>query len=293
MIINKVNNKYILEVFTWEINQEILLSSLNTDINNLVSIDQKKEIYENNIILTNKNWKKVIRNFIWSKKLTWLTFLKSIYDKLYNEISYSNKIEYDLFGDDNYNNFININLKNSYVLNVKKPGLDDFDDRKYKTSFSVINFLNEFSEFLEEWEYLKFTFSYKYTNTSNIYKNFIYNIKSVWMNEKKEEELFSSYTDKINYFMFDINISTNTKKRKVLVNMIKKSFNNYQNWFNKFNISTSRFTIPITFFDIYSKLQVDFLIWWWLFFLINNQYSKKWKKIITYNNNLIEKNLIL
>lgn len=277
MNFSKINNKYILETFVSEVNEELLLSFIYTDINNLVSIDQKNEIYENNIIFSNKNWNKTINNFISSKNLTWLKFLKWIYDKIYKITSYSNKVDEKLFDDNNYNFFINVNLKNSYIFTVKKPGLDDFNETKYKTSFSVLNFFNDFSDFLEDWEIIKFTFNYKYTHTSRIYKNILYNIKSLFLNNQKEEELFSSYTDKINYLLFNINISTNTKNKDILIKIIKKTFNNYENYFNKFHIEYSNNHIPITFFNIYSKLQVDFLIWWWLFFLINNNFSKKSK----------------
>lgn len=278
---------FTLEIIPWKINEIFQLSSINSDLNSI--LHQKGLIFKNIFILENINWNVYLKQFIESNKETWINFIKWFYDKLFNwDISYSrNSQQWKM----DYNNYkkLNISLEKPFYFQLKKPWVEELSSWNYTYSSRVIKeIIEEFKDYLEENEKVIFEFEYWYTNYSKIMKNIFYWLKMFFQNQTENEELFSSFTDKLEFVKFNFSIYNNSKNHEKLKEVVRKNLWVYGNKFNRYVINKTSF-----FRNLYQKIQIDTLVSQSLNIPIQNNISKNNKtRIIPFARNIIENNMI-
>lgn len=278
---------FTLEIMPWKINEIFQLSSINSDLNSI--LHQKWLIFKNIFILENINWNVYLKQFIESNKETWINFIKGFYDKLFNwDISYSrNSQQWKI----DYNNYkkLNISLEKPFYFQLKKPWVEELSSWNYTYSSRVIKeIIEEFKDYLEENEKVIFEFEYWYTTYSKIMKNIFYWIKMFFQNQAENEELFWSFTDKLEFVKFNFSIYNNSKNHEKLKEVVRKNLWVYWNKFNRYAINNTSF-----FRNLYQKIQIDTLVSQSLNIPIQNNISKNNKtRIIPYWRNIIENNMI-
>lgn len=280
-----------LEIFPWRTLDNNLNSSINSDLNSILS--QQWILYFNNYFLINEDWKKVIRNFLSSNDKNWLIYMKKFYDRLYNwDISYSKNFDNSILNQKLDKTFY-FKLDSLFYLQLKKPWISEFDTTwNYNNSSRIFKQIFEESlDLLEDWEVLRIDFEYQKTNYSKLWKNIVFWWKNLFIdNELELEELYSSFSDKLKFVEFYVKISTNSKKYKDIRDIAFKNFWVYENKFNKYKIQNSKWS----FLKLKNKIQIDSLISHSLIIPIHNDISINNKsKIIPYwiditNNNFLK-----
>lgn len=280
-----------LEIFTWNVNNNYLSSSINNDLNSI--LNQEWIIYNNSYVLVNYNNKTTIRNFISSNDEKWLIYMKKVYDRLYNwDISYSKDFDEKIL-EKNLDKVFYVKLDKLFYFQIKKPWIAELDtNNNYNSSSRVFKQIFEESSYiLNDWDVIKIDFEYKKTNYSKLWKNITFWVKMLFQNQMENEELFSTFTDKLEFVECYIKISTNSSKFDEIKDITKKNFQVYKSKYNLFRLSNSRWS----FLKFKNKLQIDSLISLSLLIPINNDNSLNNKsKIIPYwidvtNNNFLKK----
>lgn len=282
---------FTLEKFPWSTLDNNLSSSINSDLNSILS--QIWIVYYSNYFLINENWKKIIRNFIWSNDEKWLIYMKKFYDRLYNgDIAYSKNFDNSIFNKKLDKSFY-IKLDSLFYLQLKKPWINELDTQwNYNSSSRIFKQIFEESlELLDDWEVIRIDFEYQKTNYSKFWKNIVFWLKSLFINNELElEELYSSFSDKLKFVEFYIKISTNSQKYKDIRDIAYKNFQVYENKFNKYKLENSKWS----FLKLKNKIQIDSLISHSLIIPIHNHISLNNKsKLIPYwiditNNNFLK-----
>ncbi len=283
--------KNTLEIYPWKINNNYLSSSINNDLNSI--LNQEWIIYNNSYVLVNYNNKTTIRNFISSNNEKWLIYMKKVYDRLYNwDISYSNNFNKKIL-EKNLDNVFYVKLDKLFYFQIKKPWINELDtNNNYNSSSRIFKqIFEEASYVLNDWDVIKIDFEYRKTNYSKLWKNIAFWLKMLFKNQMENEELFSTFTDKLEFVECYIKISTNSSKFDEIKDITKKNFQVYKSKNNSFRLSKKKWS----FLKLKNKLQIDSLISLSLLIPIHNEFSINNKsKIIPYwlditSNNLLKK----
>lgn len=278
-----------IEVFSWLISDNYLSWAVTTDINSFAH--QKRIKYKHNYILINENWENRIRNFIWSNNEKWLIFLKKTLDRLYNwDISYSKHFNNEILNK-KLNKEFYIKLDNLFYYQIKKPWINELTTEwNYNSSSRIFKqILEESIDIINEWDIINIELVYWYTNYSKLWKNIVFWKKMIFQNYQENEELFSSFTDKLNFVEFYIKIYTNSDKIKEIKDIAKKNIDTYKSKYNSYTISDKKWS----FLKLKNKIQIDSLISHSLCIPINNEYSINNKsKIINYGLDVTSNNLL-
>lgn len=279
-----------LETFPWITSDNNIPSSINSDLNAI--LHQQWIKYCNSYYLINKDWNNHIRNFISSNNNKWLIYYRNIMNRIYNwDISYSQNIK-DLISDKKLDNIFYIKLKDLFYFQMKKPWINELEtENNYNSSARIFKQIFEESiDILENWDSIKIDFEYWDTSYSKLMKNMIFWKKMMFQNYLESEELFNSFTDKLEFVEFYIKISTNSSKVNEIKAITKKNIEVYKNKFNSYVISKTKWS----FFKLKNKIQMDSLIWsHGLIVPIQNKYSLNNKsKIVSYWSDITNNNLL-
>lgn len=289
MEIKKIDNKFTLKILNWKINNEFLLSSINSDLNSI--FHQKWEIYKNNYFLYNQENNLFIEQFIWSKTRNWLNYIINFLNKLYWwDISYSSKIDNDLFNK-KYDKIYSISLKNLFYFQLKKPWIAwDWLWEAYQSSSRIIeDIFKDFKDFLHDWEILNISLEYWYSNYSNLLRKILYRFKEIFHDFQYIEELNSSFSDKLEFLEFDFIIKTNSKNSQILEKIIKKNLDVYNNKFNGYKLNKWNLYLS----NFYKKVQIDTLIAHGTILPVKSNFTQiNESKIIPISNTIIKNDLI-
>lgn len=283
----------ILEIFPWSIWDNYLSSSVNSDFNSI--LHQKWIKYCNSYFITNKDNKISIRNFITSNTENGIIYMRKLYDRLYNNnISYSESSDKKIFRQE-LEKSVYVNLKNIFYLQLKKPWINElWIVWNYNNSSRIFQqFFEEISDIIGNNETVRIDFSYWYTNYSKLWKNIVFWWKLFLINnEIEKEELFWSFTDKLEFIKFSLKVSSNSKRFNEIIKILRKNLEVYSNKFNSYKINKKNWS----FLNLKNKLQIDTLISHSLNIPIYNNFSINNKsRIIEYwsettNNSLIKGN---
>lgn len=287
-------NKYILEIFPWEITENYQISALNVDIDSLIK--QKNYQYWIDIILKKEKWNIIVKYFISCNNINGINFLKRFYNKLYNDdVSYNEvkKIE-----EKKYNTFYSVWLKNISYFVTTKPSISNYND--YNSSNRIFEeIINNYWEIIQEWEEIRIHFSFKWTTwISQIMRNSIFRLMELYKSPDFIFHLNATINDKLSYFLWDIIIAgkmNNKQNDKRLWEIIEKNFSTYDSLYNNFYIKHSKSWVKIFYNKLYYKYQSDILLSNSLIIPPKeNNYIKRNKiKILKIDENLINNNLIL
>lgn len=271
------------KIITWKVNENFNITSIHTDLNSI--LHQKLLYFKNSFILKNDKWNIVLDQYIESNKEVWINYMTWFYNKLFsNDISYSKKVEQQKINYDKYEK-IDISLKNSFYFSMKKPATEEISSSNYTYSSKIVQeIIDEYKNHILDSEELIIEFQYWYTEYSKLFKNILFWIKMIFQNNEENNEMFSSYTDKLQYVKFRFNIYTNSKNPDKLKDIIKKNLCIYGNKFNNYVINKKHI-----FKHLYSKLMIDNLTAQSIIIPIYNSVSANNKtKIIPYNRNVVE-----
>ena len=283
------NEKYLLEVFPWVIPEEFILSSIKNELN---ALSYSHSTYTIHYMLSKEQDIPCIRQYIEASDSTWQSFLVNFYSKLYQQnISFIEKDSIPFSGIDWW---YSIWLSSHYVFQIKKPweiGLNTFSS----SSGIIENMMNEFSSLLHSGESIYFKFQFKPTIYSPFVKDILYSWKERNMGEEWKLELESSFTEKLDFFLFDFHIQNNLDNQEVFQEILAKNLWIYEGKWNRYMYSYNEKYIP-TLPDRYRKSQVDQFLGHWLITLISSQNSAingNFSKIIPVWQNILNNNGIV
>lgn len=254
---NKIKHK--LEVLPSKLEDNgLLLSSIKNELDNLWNTPFT---YDIEFILKKENWIITLNQAIWSDEEVWLSYLLHHYSKLYkNNVSF---IENDDFWSHlNPNHYINIGLKKHYTLQAKKPWELWMDN--YISSASIIKgIVNEYKMLLKDWEFVSINFRYTRTSHNLIMKEMVYLYEELFLWEQWKEDLEKSFSEKLNFFEFEFQISSNTKNINNLQEVISKNLSLYSSRYNSYIFKYSNNYYP-TIKKSKRKWQIDLFLSNWL-----------------------------
>lgn len=281
--------KYLLEVFPWIIPEGFILTSIKNELN---ALSYSHSTYTLHYMLSKEHDIPCIKQYIEASDSTWQSFLVNFYSKLYQQnISFIEKDSIPF--SEKYWGY-SIWLSSHYVFQIKKPweiGLNTFSS----SSGIIENMMNEFSSLLNSGESIYFKFQFKPTSHSPFVKDILYSWKERNMWEEWKLELESSFTEKLDFFLFDFHIQHNLDNEEVFQEILAKNLWIYEWKWNRYMYRYNEKYIP-TLPERYRKSQVDQFLWHWLITLIssiNPAINGNFSKIIPINQNILNNNGIV
>ncbi|MDD2891996.1 MAG: hypothetical protein PHQ95_03445 [Candidatus Gracilibacteria bacterium] len=267
-----MNEQFTYEVFPRRIEDEtFLLASIKTDMNGLVNI---KAEYTFKYLLFRNETGIYLKQYISSNSEAGISFLLNFYEKLYSGSIAFKKINDPLLLHRSKHHYT-VALKNNNVFQIKKPG--EIGLNTFSSSTGLIeNVLNEASLVLKQGEFIQFEFKIIPSTYDQFTKAFLYAIKEIGKSEEYKEELNSSFTDKLGFFIFDLRVCHNLDNEKVFGEILYKNLRLYDSNWNYYEYKYSNKDYP-KIANRYKKGQMDMFLSHGLVSLIseNNRYVKK------------------
>ena len=279
-------NQFLLEVFPWTIPEGFILTSIKNELN---ALSYSHSTYTIHYLLSKEQDIPCIRQYIESSDSIWQSFLVNFYSKLYQQnISF---IEKDSIPFPERDGGYSVGLNSHYVFQIKKPweiGLNTFSS----SSWIIENMMNEFSSLLNSGESIYFNFQFKPTSYSPFVKDILYSWKERNMGEEWKLELQSSFTEKLDFFLFDFHVQNTLGNQEAFQEILAKNLWIYEGKWNRYMYRYNEKYIP-TLPERYRKSQVDQFLGHWLITLIsseNTAISGNFSKILPIRQNILNNN---
>jgi hypothetical protein len=279
---------YLLEVFPWLIPEEFILNSIKNELDGL---KKSHSIYTIHYILSGESDIPTISQYIQSSDEIGQSFLVNFYSKLYkNDISF---LQVESLPHITVDGGYSIGLNNHYVFQIKKPweiGLNTFSS----SAWIVENMINELIPILKKWNKIHFSLQFQPTSYNAFVKDILYAWKERNMSIEWKEELQSSFTEKLDFFLFDFQIQNNFEDQYMFQEVLSKNLWIYEWKWNRYTYQYKEKYIP-TLTKSNKKAQVDQFLWHWLITLIwsnNPATSGNFSKILPITQNIQANNWV-
>ena len=281
-------SQYLLEIFPWAIPEEFILTSIKNELN---ALSYTHCIYTIHYVLSKDSEIPAIRQYIEASDKVGQSFLVNFYSKLYQgNISF---LEKESLGLSKVPWGYAILMDNHYVFQWKKPweiGLNTFSS----SSGIIENMINEIIPILKIGEFLHFSFQFQPTSHSIFMKDMLYLWKERNMSIEGKEEFESSFTEKLDFFLFDFHIQNNLWDQDMFQEVLSKNLWIYKWKWNRYRYQYKENYIP-SIPKRYKKGQVDQFLWHGLITLIwaaNPAISSNFSKIIPITQNIEQNNWV-
>lgn len=268
---------FIYEAFPRKIeDMNFILTSIKRELNGLASI---KTEYRFKYLLYRDDTGIYLRQFISSDSEAGISFLMNFYEKLYVwNIAFKKIKTLDWYLKASH--YYSIWLESHHSFQSAKPW--ELWLNTFASSAGLIeNVLNETALMLWIGEFVEFEFSIIPSSCDHISKEILYFIKEIGKSEEFKEELRSSFTDKLDFFLFDLKASHNLKDEAFFWDILYKNLGLYRSNWNHYEYTYSSKTYP-RISNRYRKGQMDMFLSHWILTLVSetSRYTNKLPSLI-------------